>query len=104
MRDEVDYLDHTEDVFGDHTLTAEDTRPPARKMPRMSSCDDMFADTPPIPQHDILSKFFGHYEPGVSPPQTVKLQILDILESTRDGFISNALYIFIFLTIFDNWI
>ena len=102
MRDEVDYLDQTEDVFGDHTLTAQDIRPPARKMPRMSSCDDMFADTPPVPQQGILTTFFGHYEPGVSPPQTVRLQILDILESTRDGFISNASYIFICLMIFDN--
>lgn len=97
MRNQPDFFDDSIDVFADETLKATSSQgiqPPARKMPRISSCEDMFADTPPVPTQGILTKFYGHYEPGVSPPETVRLQILDILESTQDGFISNTVVSF----------
>ena len=84
--------DEPEEVFVDPngTLTSH-SLPPAKKMPRMSSCDDIFLDTPPVAQEGILTKFFGYYEPGVSTPETVRLQILDIIECTLDGFISKTI-------------
>ena len=97
IREEPDFFDATVDVFADQdqTLTpgtSRDIQPPPRKMPRLSSIEDIFADTPPVPTEGILTKFYGHYVPGVSPPQTVRLQILDILECTEDGFLSNAAF------------
>ena len=85
MRDEPD------SVFGedDTTLTSDHFTfgAPARKQPRMSFVEDIFATSPPATTPGVLTPFFGVYNPGDKPPPEVRLQILDILRVDNNGFI-----------------
>ena len=84
MREEPD------SVFGedDTTLTSDFVGGSARKQPRLSTVDDMFATSPPATTPGILTPFFGVYMPGDPPPANVRLQILDILSCDNNGYIN----------------
>ena len=82
MRDEPD------SVFGDEDTTLTETpAASARKQPRLTSVEDMFATSPPGATQEILTPFFGVFTPGEKPPKDVRLQILDILRCDNNGFI-----------------
>ena len=89
-----------DDVFEDPDATlTERFDPPSSKRPALSSIDDLFPDdTPPAASHAAshaaspsvtLTRFFGHYDPGVAHPAKVRLQILDIIGCDNKGYIGN---------------
>ena len=83
--------DKPDSVFGedDTTLTSDPFTfgAQARKQPRMSFVEDIFATSPPATTPGVLTPFFGVYNPGDKPPSEVRLQILDILRCDNNGFI-----------------
>ena len=96
LRDRDNLVD--QDVFVD-TSTIEAVQPePAKKVARLSSHDMFGPDSPPVASTNILTPLFEiATNSGNTSPQTVRLQILEIVGVDKFGYIGRKAFNYSFL-------